>query len=204
MARKPANSSLSRNVVLTVSSMDCLAAHRLDPLGGLGETRGEAIVASGELADLQFRRADLGRQVFQPRQLLLQRAHPFSQGAESLQLRDRAVGVLHQSLEIGVLGLQPLNELAQFGKLLGGTAPAEITEKGGHQALLLDEKRARLESAGWIAGVSFHRREGREPAPDWQFARAKTSVARMCGGLLCCGNAAAENIHPRGDRLPQG
>ncbi len=91
------------------------------------------------LLDLELGRADAGRQVFQPAQLLLQRADPFSQGTESLQLRDRSVGVLNQSLEIGVLGLQPLSELAQLGKVLVGTAPAKITEKGGHQALLLDE-----------------------------------------------------------------
>ena len=30
------------------------------------QTRGEAIVGAGELADLELRRADLGRQLFQP------------------------------------------------------------------------------------------------------------------------------------------
>jgi hypothetical protein len=97
-----------------------------------------------------------GARCFHPPELLLQRADPFSQGTESLQLRDRSVGVLDQAFEVGVLRLQPFGQLAQFGQVIGGTTPAKITEKGGHQALLLDGCRARLEGAGsWPARVSI-------------------------------------------------
>jgi hypothetical protein len=147
--------------------------------------------------DAALHHSDLGGQLLHRAHLALHRVDPVPKGRQPLQLSNRAIGVLHQTLEIGALGVESRDELLQLGQLLGGSAATQILEEGAHDSAP-DGRRLVNEAAEKFAGAILVLRYGPGMGRDVSQVTRETDghedrCDRVRRPLLrpgCCVNAA--------------